>query len=96
MFLKNFNNIITGNKENDNLIQFKQGEDLTKKKFKNQITHKNIKNLKKKKLKNLLKGKKTKDITKHNPYTIDEENPDEKNVLNKVKNIIKNQKRETV
>jgi hypothetical protein len=61
------------------------------------ITHKNIKNLKKKKLKNLLKGKKTKDITKHNPYTIDEDNPNEKkNVLNKVKNIIIKQKRETV
>jgi len=95
MFLKNYNNIITGKKENDNLILFKSDKDTTNK-IKNIIKQKKVKNLKKKKLKNILKKGRTKDITKHNPYTIDEENPDEKNVLNKIKNIIKNPKKEKV
>jgi hypothetical protein len=54
MFLKNYNNIITGNKDNDNLILFKNDKNTTKK-IKNIITRKNIKSLKKKKLKNILK-----------------------------------------
>ncbi len=72
MFLKNYNNIITGNKDNDNLILFKNDKNTTKK-IKNIITRKNIKSLKKKKLKNILKKwKKTRNISKHDPVFIDE------------------------